>query len=49
MAKKTAVLLIGILLLLALTALILMLALRDRGLMGSGVTFVQQAGQLYYA
>lgn len=47
MVKKTAVLVIGILLLAALTALILMLALRDRGLLGSGVTFVR-AGQFYY-
>lgn len=48
MVKKKAVLVIGILLLLALAALILMLALRDRGLMGSGVTFVRRTEPFYY-
>ncbi|MDO4573513.1 MAG: hypothetical protein Q4C13_09090 [Clostridia bacterium] len=43
MAKKTAVLVIGLVLLVALTALILLLALRDRGLMGEGVRFVERA------
>lgn len=45
MVKKTAVLVIGLILLLALTALILLLALRGRGLMGEGVSFVQRAAR----
>lgn len=43
MAKKTAVLVIGLVLLVLLASLILLLTFRDRGLMGEGVTFVQRA------
>ncbi len=48
MVKKKAVLVIGILLMAALATLILVLALRDRGLMGSGVTFVRGPEPFYY-
>ena len=45
MARKTAVLIAGLLLFLAVLAAVLLLTLRDNGLMGEGVTFVQKAAR----
>ena len=47
MARKTAVLIAGLLLFIAVMAVVLLLVLRDRGLMGEGVTFVQKAARFH--